>query len=41
VLKRWAWLYAAGCRSTTNILINLPHIVLAGLALVIGLPGKR
>jgi len=26
---------------TTNILVNLPHIVLAGLALVIGFRGKR
>jgi hypothetical protein len=25
----------------TNVLINLPHIVLAGLALVIGVRGKR
>jgi len=27
--------------SVTNVLINLPHIVLAGLALVIGVRGKR
>jgi hypothetical protein len=27
--------------SMTNFLINLPHIVLAGLALVIGFRGKR
>jgi hypothetical protein len=27
--------------STTNFLVNLPHIVLAGLALVIGFRGKR
>jgi len=27
--------------SVTNVLINLPHIALAGLALVIGVRGKR